>query len=437
MDDSKLPYSLKNPLLSRKQQEERDAAVAKQANNQEKDAGTEMAEKAGRATSREEKKAALQSSAINLPGLNYSLGTSLASYLLDLLDSPAYGCLTPDYLKNTFNPSTPDRPDVRYFSVAASAPKLAMTHPLWLPKLILDKAEELEKHKDQQRGRTRPEDWQWGNDGLVPVYSAKWGEYLGCIDNADHWSLRGGSGLATDFSVKKVSAAASKQAEIAADKAKDAASSVLPDRVEQAASKAASTVSEAMPEKVSFGWQDVNKLVGSSIAQRDGPSSPSNPSTEYKESIRSGSSGLWPFGSGSGPLSGSAEQDAKKLASQATSNSAKESLSGLAGLANWIVKRIPLPLGNGQKKLTSSISPSFPIDDAFEDGGKPDDIKAGKGASKERSVADTARLLFGSSLGSSASAGSASGSASHKNGKKFNHERFYVALCRKLYDEGL
>lgn len=176
LDDGKLPYSLGRPLLTRKQQEERDAAEGKQEKTESTTAGDKMAEKAGASTSREEKKAALQKSGINLPGLNYSLGTSLASYLLDLLDSPAYGCLTPEYLNSTFNPSTPDRPDVKYFSVAARAQKLSVAHPLWLPKLILDKAEELEKHKDQQKGRTRPDDWQWGNDGLVPIYSAKWGE---------------------------------------------------------------------------------------------------------------------------------------------------------------------------------------------------------------------------------------------------------------------
>ena len=92
LDDTKLPYSLKTPLLSRKQQEERDAAAAKQAKDKTADSGTELAEKAGASTSREEKKAALQRSVINFPGLNYSLGTALASYLLDLLDSPAYGC---------------------------------------------------------------------------------------------------------------------------------------------------------------------------------------------------------------------------------------------------------------------------------------------------------------------------------------------------------
>lgn len=119
---------------------------------------------------------AITKTVINLPGLNYSLGTSLASYLLDLLDSPAYSNLTSDYLESTFNPNTPNRDDVRYFSVAARCKRLPITHPLWLPKMIVDKAQELERLKDQELGRKRPEGWQWGDDGLVPVESARWGE---------------------------------------------------------------------------------------------------------------------------------------------------------------------------------------------------------------------------------------------------------------------
>lgn len=34
-----------------------------------------------------------------------------------------------------------------------------------------------------------------GNDGLVSVSSAKWGEFLGTVDGAHHWELRGEGGL--------------------------------------------------------------------------------------------------------------------------------------------------------------------------------------------------------------------------------------------------
>lgn len=177
-----LPYSLKTPLLTRqqiKEQEEEAEAAARAAdknvpsNEGGKNGNNGNDTKAAAAA----RKAALSTTLINFPGLNYSLGTSLASYLLDLLDSPAYSNLTPDFLNGTFNPATPNVADVRYFSVAAKAEKISITHPLWLPKLILDKTEEMEKIKLRNEGNLeRLQAREWGNDGLVPIESAKWGE---------------------------------------------------------------------------------------------------------------------------------------------------------------------------------------------------------------------------------------------------------------------
>jgi len=98
--------------------------------------------------------------------------------LLGTFDSPAYANLTTSYLTKIFNPRTPDDPRVRYFSVAGRTGPLNIWHPLWLPKLILDGADGGE-----------------GNDGLVSVDSARWGEFLGALEGADHWTLRGASGI--------------------------------------------------------------------------------------------------------------------------------------------------------------------------------------------------------------------------------------------------
>jgi triacylglycerol lipase len=95
-----------------------------------------------------------------------------------MFDSPAYANLTTTYLDKVFNPRTPDDPHVRYFSVAGRADALNIWHPLWLPKLVLDGADNGE-----------------GNDGLVSVHSARWGEFLGTLKGADHWALRGASGI--------------------------------------------------------------------------------------------------------------------------------------------------------------------------------------------------------------------------------------------------
>ena len=110
-----------------------------------------------------------------------SLPSSFSTFLLGMFDSPAYANLTTTYLTDIFNPRTPDDPRVRYFSVAGRTEPLNIWHPLWLPKLILDGADGGE-----------------GNDGLVSVHSARWGEFLGILEGADHWTLRGASGIELD-----------------------------------------------------------------------------------------------------------------------------------------------------------------------------------------------------------------------------------------------
>ncbi|KZP26319.1 alpha/beta-hydrolase [Athelia psychrophila] len=144
-----------------------------------------------------------------------SLPSSVTSLLLSALDSPAYSNLTSAYLNNVFNPSTPDDPNVKYFSVAGRTGPMSIWHPLWLPKVVLDGWEEKGKetlkkeweaqHPGPQRsegnnGNSGPRRaWeradQWGNDGLVTIQSAKWGEFLGTLQGCDHWEIRGARGI--------------------------------------------------------------------------------------------------------------------------------------------------------------------------------------------------------------------------------------------------
>ena len=111
-----------------------------------------------------------------------SLPSSFTTLLLSLFDSPAYANLTTSYLTETFNPRTPDDPRVRYFSIAGRMTALNIWHPLWFPKVVLDSV--------TAAGT--------GNDGLVSVDSARWGEFLGTLEGADHWALRGASGIELD-----------------------------------------------------------------------------------------------------------------------------------------------------------------------------------------------------------------------------------------------
>lgn len=129
-----------------------------------------------------------------------SLPSSFTTLLLSLLDSPAYANLTTSYLNTVFNPNTPDDPSVKYFSVAGRTGGMNVWHPLWLPKLVLDGFEERERSRLRERAHPLAElEREWGNDGLVTVQSARWGEFLGVLEGCDHWELRGARGLDVDL----------------------------------------------------------------------------------------------------------------------------------------------------------------------------------------------------------------------------------------------
>jgi len=134
-----------------------------------------------------------------------SLPSSFTTLLLSMIDSPAYANLTTSYLRDVFNPATLNDPKVKYYSVAARTENINVWHPLWLPKLVLDGVEEKERAAKKRPPLSPPrEPWEandWGNDGLVSVRSAKWGEFLGTLDGVDHWEVRGAGGLAKDWHV--------------------------------------------------------------------------------------------------------------------------------------------------------------------------------------------------------------------------------------------
>ena len=133
-----------------------------------------------------------------------SLPSSFTTYLLSMLDSPAYANLTTRYLTEVFNPVTPDNPNVKYFSIAGRCEGVNVWHPLWLPKLVLDGYESKLREQSDHPSRYDP-DRQWGNDCLVSIESAKWGEFLGVLEGCDHWAMRGASVLDLNYDFPSVS----------------------------------------------------------------------------------------------------------------------------------------------------------------------------------------------------------------------------------------
>ncbi|KAK0544526.1 hypothetical protein OC846_006040 [Tilletia horrida] len=283
------PYSLKSPLFVRASKKSTNGTKApledgdeKATTKEEQDATTEkILNRAGRSTSdsgfsmanaegdttplsskevsiadkiKKSKEPDSKTSAIldSIGSAFSSLTGQLSDYMLSLLDTPAYAMLSTKYMNKVFNPSTPDDPNVKYYSIAARTRSIPIWHPLWLPKLILDAAAEsrtsggeADGSGDALGGRMQ------GNDGLVSVQSAQWGEFLGIVDGCDHWDLRGGGGP-----------------RLAEGKVKQEVDSTL--------EKAKSSAEEAK------SWIDVNQLLGLWRAIRPSSSDKARADTESR-----------------------------------------------------------------------------------------------------------------------------------------------------------
>jgi len=102
--------------------------------------------------------------------------------LAPMLDYPAYSNLTTTFLRETFNPLTPDDPAVLYLSYVAKVDHMPLFHPLRVPWEVV--------------GMTEGD-----NDGLVSLRSGRWGHLMRTVA-ADHWEMTGGASLLPGFKRK-------------------------------------------------------------------------------------------------------------------------------------------------------------------------------------------------------------------------------------------
>lgn len=285
---------------------------------------------------------------------------------------------------------------------------------------------------------------------------------LGVLDNVDHWSIRGGAGFTTEPKTKKFTSSApttttpatekktvighdekkstrtpaenveeSSELEKLGEKAKSAISSVI-----DVAAPVAESATSVLP---SFNWSDINNAVFKSIDAQNGggnagkSSAPQGDGTKkYAEANTSQTFDKAKFKSDLSDVADAAEATTNK-------NGNNDALKLLGNVAGWIAKRIPLSSSsNNNKHLKSSIDPAFPLDEAASPKKETasntpvtSDKASTSSSSSKSSVTDAARLLFGNTS-SKSSTKSTNGEVS-----KFDRERFYVALCRKLYDEGM
>ncbi|CDO72176.1 hypothetical protein BN946_scf184970.g28 [Trametes cinnabarina] len=318
-----------------------------------------------RADGRAQDNSASRNHGRRIPGVKSLLSlasrpSSFTTLLLSLLDSPAYANLTSTYLNTIFNPSTPNDPSVKYFSVAGRISNLSIWHPLWLPKMVLDGFEEKERARLRETGDPLADrDSEWGNDGLVTLQSAKWGEFLGVLEGCDHWDLRGARGIDVDlpsipgpdgwnFADWGKFVRAWKREEKAA--AKSAGARISEQNHEDAVSAAADTEDNARPRRAR----------------------------------------------GRDRLSKDADTDADEVL--------KSSTDKLSAVFDWIVEQVPA------RRALGALSPASSGQDNERDRPSFRARERGKSTKEaERSDLETKKDL----------------------------ERFYVALCKKLYDEGL
>ena len=281
---------------------------------------------------------------------------------MSILDSPAYSNLTTAYLNNVFNPSTPDDPRVKYYSVAGRIDSMSIWHPLWLPKMVLDGFEEKKKTKMVQdleaQGCPKPPNahWdqndQWGNDGLVTVQSARWGEFLGILEQCDHWEMRGARGIELDLPLSPLG------------------------------------IGNLVGSERSEGWsfKDWGKFVGAWRKEEQ----TKKIEDEKQGDMRTGHS---PVDASSRPQT----NEERKREEEDHDAVMKSSTDKLSAIFDWLSEQVP-----AASKLTSLSEASA-------------DIAKGKDGKHEGEEKATRSELA----------------------TKMDLERFYVALARKLYDDGL
>lgn len=496
---TKVPYSLKSPLFTRPRPLDGSSSLAKKSLRSGKaediqrpasdnEFSTEALFSAASSvvdsltpdgksndTAAEKVKQAVKQGSKNdgsLPfGLSSFIGSlstltgSFSSYMLSLLDTPAYAMLSTKYMNEVFNPKTPNVDGVKYYSVASRTPSLAIWHPLWLPKLILDAAAEsrtaggeIDGSADALGGADQ------GNDGLVSVESAKWGEFLGVMEGCDHWDLRGGGAPRWKQNINP------------------STGRPYPNKVSGSGEAVAAAAGAKQSEgPSSSSWSDINRLLFSKAT--DGADSNEKPMTAFRSFKELAESEGWNGVSLRDP--DTAEEAGDAVESSKDDDGENPAFSSfhpqheddtlVHEIASWISDR--LPSGNAERRamaqerdklikqsgLTSYNPQNTSVQDSVN-GGRNESVDSGattKGLTdfstdaRSRSSVTPASASFSTQQVASA----ASAAISHVVGKQDidesqrgaekmesksrsnkeipELERFWIALCRHLHNEGL
>ena len=368
-----------------------------------------------------------------------------------------------------------------------SSESVSVWHPFWLPKMVLDGVEETEREKLKKMwenasvGQNWGDDniplWanerEWGNDGLVTVQSAKWGEFLGIMEGCDRmffllsnvglfsimfgldWEMRGARGIEFGVDLPAFPVIG--------------LGSVLPTSVTR-------TLSNTPPTDQGDGW-------GFGVWTRfvvAWMKSKSEAASRDRDMTKTQSQGH--HRDQENPLSSSLPQPQPQK--HETLERSRERLAGddavrsrtdaLSAVFDWLIERVPAPkriLGVGSTGSEGGVNGAKARNCQSE--GKagltvkePEAVKSSESLEKHvtnpgwdegdpSALAVTYTVSHG--IGSSASTASSSSSSTstgtseikrrmnsevklkkpNELGSKDDLERFYVALTRKMYDEGL
>jgi triacylglycerol lipase len=410
-----------------------------------------------------------------------SLPSSFTTLLLSIVDSPAYANLTSNYLNTVFNPTTPDDPDVKYWSVAGrmSSESVSIWHPFWLPKMVLDGVEETEREKLKKLSENASvgQNWgdhniplwanerEWGNDGLVTVQSAKWGEFLGIMEGCDRkfllmsnislfsiifdldWEMRGARGIEFGVDLPAIPVIG--------------LGSVLPTSITR-------TLNNTPPTDQGDGWGFGvwTRFVVAWMKSKSEAASRDRNMTQSQGHHRDQEGSLTSSLPQSQPQkheNHSVERAGERLADEVV----RSRTDTLSAMFDWLIERVPAPkrilrVGRSEGGVNEAKARNWRSEGKAGLTVKEQEeaIKNSKSLERDEKEPSTLAVTYTVShgVGSSASTTSSSSSTSRTGtsemkrrmnsekanlkkpnelGSKDDLERFYVALTRKMYDEGL
>jgi len=304
--------------------------------------------------------------------------------------------------------------------------------------MVLDGVEEkersrLKKEEEQiDENKTKTALWanerEWGNDGLVTVQSAKWGEFLGIMEGCDHWEMRGARGIEFGVDLPALPAIG------LGGNANSGLSSSSPTTTTTTSSSSSS------PQSPGDGWgfRDWGRFVGAwkreEKKRNDAAAAASAKSPPLEEEK------IPSMGNKGSQVDVAATRDDEVV---------RSSTDKLSSVFDWLIDQIPAPQllvggkpgkGNGTTTVESKV-----VEVEEKDGGGSESTTTTR-VLAERMVVHT---VAGSGNGTTGRGGERTSEMKKRMdkeglGRKKNElasmadlERFYVALSRKLYDEGL